>query len=193
MYYQYTTTCSCVLLHLALCINRLSRSINKSSFRWWIGSFTVYLAKMPQAPKAGFAWVKSVTWVKALISTSHYNLSWQTYHENCSKSFILQHLWRYFFLYEAWSTIKLDQISSQQFFDLRNIVFLCLDKHESWAEETVKNFKSYQKFLQRTVSLRDLAAIVRLCRGMLLKLQVLLCLLADTNCHKCVTSCGCWI
>ena len=46
---QYTTTCS--LLHLALCINRLSRSINKSSFRWWIGSFTVYLAKMPQAPQ----------------------------------------------------------------------------------------------------------------------------------------------
>ena len=123
MYYQYTTTCSCVLLHLALCINRLSRSINKSSFRWWIGSFTVYLAKMPQAPKAGFAWVKSVTWVKALISTSHYNLSWQTYHENCSKSFILQHLWRYFFLYEAWSTIKLDQISSQQFFDLRILFF----------------------------------------------------------------------
>ena len=121
MYYQYTTTCSCVLLHLALCINRLSRSINKSSFRWWIGSFTVYLAKMPQAPQCYWLCLSEEC---NLSESSQFHFSLQFELTNISwiclkiaqKSLILQH-------YEAWSTIKLDQISSQQFFDLRILFF----------------------------------------------------------------------
>ena len=59
-----------------------------------------------------------------LSESSHFHFSLQFELTNISwiclkiaqKSFILQQ-------YEAWSTIKLDQISSQQFFDLRILFF----------------------------------------------------------------------